>query len=765
MAGNEPGETAAAVPDLFNAAVGQHQAGALDAAERLYRQVLSLDPAHADSLHNLGLLALQRGDAVSAVELIWQAIALNDTTAEFHYNVALPLRSLGRLDDAAAELQRAIALRSDYAAAHLNLGNIRREQGKIAEAAACYEQALKHSPNSPDAVFNLANVLSEQGQWSVAITGYERLLALYPNHAESHNNLAAALLAQAKFAEAIPHLERALALKPDLFDAYTGLGKAYMAAGRVTDALAIARKALEVRETAENKAFFAQYFKFAQFAADDGGYRNLAARALSEAWARPGELVRASTSLIKLNGAVNECIERASAAWPRRLPAQELYGAGGFTALTDDELLCAMLVRVPVADLGLERLLTNVRAVMLTAAAAEQTLDARQMKFYSAVAQQCFINEYVFPLADGEAEQAQHIRASLEKALQSGEPVPTSWPIVVGAYFPLHTLNNADALGARSWPDGVEDLIIQQVREPQDERELRAAIPAITPIDADVSLAVRQQYEENPYPRWVTAGPPAQSASFVGLAPGQTLEILIAGCGTGQYAIEFARDALDARFLAVDLSLASLGYAKRMALKFGLFNIEFAQADIARLATIGRTFDVIEASGVLHHMADPWQGWRQLLKLLRPGGVMQVGLYSALARQNVVAARDLIAQRGYRPIPQDIRRCREELAAAEDGSLLKSLTRWPDFFTMSACRDLLFHTQEHRLTLPQIKAFLAENNLTFAGFVIDEPIERKFAARFPGDAALNDLDCWNVYETENPLAFAKMYQFWVQLNR
>jgi SAM-dependent methyltransferase len=419
---------------------------------------------------------------------------------------------------------------------------------------------------------------------------------------------------------------------------------------------------------------------------------------------------------------------------------------------------------VPVADLGLERLLTSVRAVMLTAATAEQALDARQMKFYSAVAQQCFINEYVFSLAEGEDEQAQRIVASLEKALQSGAPVPAMWPIVVAAYFPLHTLTDADALGTRSWPDGVEDLMIQQVSEPRDEQELRAAIPAITAIDADVSLAVRQQYEENPYPRWVTAGPPAQSVSLVG-APGQTLEILIAGCGTGQYAIEFARDALDARFLAVDLSLASLGYAKRMALKFGLFNIEFAQADSARLTAIGRTFDVIEASGVLHHMADPWQGWRQLLTLLRPGGVMQVGLYSALARQNVVAARDLIAQRDYRPIPQDIRRCREELAAAEDGSLLKSLTRWPDFFTMSACRDLLFHTQEHRLTLPQIKAFLAENNLTFAGFVIDEPIERKFAARFPGDAALNDLDCWNVYETENPLAFAKMYQFWVQLNR
>src|SRR5581483_3285071 len=100
-------------------------------------------------------------------------------------------------------------------------------------------------------------------------------------------------------------------------------------------------------------------------------------------------------------------------------------------------------------------------------------------------------------------------------------------------------------------------------------------------------------------------------------------------------------------------------------------------------------------------------GWRVLASLLRPDGMMQIGLYSELARQNIVAARALIAERGYRPEPQDIRRFREAVAAAEDGSLLKSISRWADFFTMSECRDLLFHPQEHRTNLPDIKKFLA----------------------------------------------------------
>ena len=129
----------------------------------------------------------------------------------------------------------------------------------------------------------------------------------------------------------------------------------------------------------------------------------------------------------------------------------------------------------------------------------------------------------------------------------------------------------------------------------------------------------------------------------MGAQPQQVADVLIAGCGTGLSTIEFARHARAARVLAIDLSLASLSYAKRMAQSFGIANIEFGQADIMSLGSIGRQFDFIDASGVLHHLADPWEGWRVLLSLLRPGGDMQVGLYSELARRNVVAARALIA--------------------------------------------------------------------------------------------------------------------------
>jgi hypothetical protein len=139
---------------------------------------------------------------------------------------------------------------------------------------------------------------------------------------------------------------------------------------------------------------------------------------------------------------------------------------------------------------------------------------------------------------------------------------------------------------------------------------------------------------------------------------------------------------------------------------------------------------------------------------------MHIGLYSALARQDVLAARQFIAQRGHGQSADDIRQCRQELMACADGTPLKNVCKFSDFFSVSECRDLLFHVQEHQSTIPQIKEFLAENALTFIGFATEA--EHAFRLRFPADDDLRDLDKWHLFETDNPLQFVNMYQFWVQ---
>lgn len=609
-------------------------------------------------------------------------------------------------------------------------------------------------------MFSAAMAQHRAGAIARAEQDYAHILTLFPNHAETHGMLAVALITQGRIGEAVAHFERAAALKPDVPGTYDDLGKAYLAAGKPQMAVQAAAHALELEETERRKTFFAYCAKSVFFTAESPSLRRLVLRALVEGWARPRDLTRVCTSLIVLNPDIRTAMTRAQRAWPSRLPEEELLGPSGIAALAQDDLLGRLLESDPSTNLGLERLLTNVRHIMLTRVARDPP-DPHSIDFYCSVARQCFVNEYIFAVSESEEEQARQLRTALEQKLAAGEHYAPHLLAVVGAYFPLHALTDAENLLGQSWPESVEKLVIQQVKEPLEERGIAATIPVLTSIDDEVSRTVRRQYEESPYPRWSRAGPPGQPPVLKDRKPEQPLDVLIAGCGTGLSTTEFARYAR-ARILAIDLSRASLSYAKRMALHFGLTTIEFAQADILRLGSIDRRFDFIDASGVLHHLADPWQGWRILLSLLRPGGTMEIGLYSERARRNVVAGRTLIAQRGYAPVPADIRRCREEIAAAAEGSLLRSLTHSDDFFSMSECRDFLFHPQEHRFTLPDIKAFLAANSLQFAGFALDPMILQKFAKRFPDPAAMTNLDHWDTFETEAPDTFAGMYLFSVR---
>jgi SAM-dependent methyltransferase len=338
-------------------------------------------------------------------------------------------------------------------------------------------------------------------------------------------------------------------------------------------------------------------------------------------------------------------------------------------------------------------------------------------------------------------------------------------------YFPLHSLPNSQALLERAWPAALADLLRAQVREPREEAQYRELIPRLTPIEDDVSKQVRGQYEENPYPRWVhaaLAGEPIAldehlrnqfpSAPFRPLGNPDGIDILVAGCGTGRHPIEVAHKYEAARVLAVDLSLSSLCYAKRKTPAAVANKIEYGQADILKLESIGRSFDLVDASGVLHHLSDVKAGWRILLKLLRPGGFMRVGLYSDLARRGIVAARTFAREREYHPTADEIRRCRQDLM----DSPLKDLVRAGDFFSTSECRDLLFHVQEHRLTIPEIKSFIAENGLMLIGFEFAPRMMQHYRDLLGGDRFLRDLDRWHRLETEKPDTFAGMYQFWLQ---
>ena len=452
------------------------------------------------------------------------------------------------------------------------------------------------------------------------------------------------------------------------------------------------------------KAAFAQCVAHAQFSADDLPVRTALTAAITEGWTNPHDLFVPAVSLIRLDERIAGCVRRANDSWPARPARTALFGAEGLAALAGDRLLRALLEAAPVISMQLERLLTCARHALLEIASDRQTpdpADVAALGFYAALARQCFINEFVFDCPQGEQLAATSGRTRLLELLDAGEAVPPFLVLAVAAYFPLHLLPDAERLLAHGQPFPVDEVLRQQIREPREEQALAASIARLTPITDSVSRTVRDQYERNPYPRWVKM--PMQGEllpfnaelrrflpvpSFVPMPDDRAPEVLVAGCGTGRDAIFFARRFRGARVLAIDLSLGSLSYARRKTQELGVANIEYAQADLLEPGDSARTFDIVGVVGVLHHLADPFEGWRRLLTRLRAGGFMCLGLYSRSGRRPVVWAREFIAARGYPNTPEGIRRFRQDVVAGEAGAEVRSLTRSRDFYSLSECRDM-----------------------------------------------------------------------------
>ncbi|MEX2407636.1 MAG: class I SAM-dependent methyltransferase, partial [Rhodovibrionaceae bacterium] len=238
------------------------------------------------------------------------------------------------------------------------------------------------------------------------------------------------------------------------------------------------------------------------------------------------------------------------------------------------------------------------------------------------------------------------------------------------------------------------------------------------------------------------------------------LPLLVPGGGTGRQPLSLARAFPETEVLSVDLSRASLGYAKQRAARLGIGNVAFLQGDILDLGQLGRRFPAIACTGVLHHLADPLAGWRVLSELLEPGGAMQIALYSRLARQDIVLARDRIAALGLGDGPEDIRAFRRRILEGEEPELAQ-LAQEKDFADLHGCRDLLFHRQEHRFDLAQIAAALDDLGLEFLGFDLAGPeIARAYAQANPQDPRMTDLTAWQAFEEANPMIFRTMYNFW-----
>jgi Flp pilus assembly protein TadD/SAM-dependent methyltransferase len=675
------------------------RAGRFDEAIAIYRRALQRAPDDAEAVHFLGVCLVQSGQRSQGLPLLERSVSLAPRNTLYRQNFGLMLADAGELASAEKQFREIITLERQHATAHNYLGMVRQRLGRFDEAIACYEEALRLKPHDAAAANNLGYCLLERGELERATLWLRRSVAADPANPMGQCNLGNALREAGDLEAAAGCYRRALALAPAFVNAHHNLALTLRDLGDAYGALESARAA--VRSDPRHRPawqFFAELLAQSRFTAWNAEFAADCERLFSQAEVDIQPCAEAILSLV------------------RRGPRGRLF--------------LFLLEHALVADEAFEREMTALR---------REQLAAPSLDLCCALAQQCFLNEYLWPESGEEAARL------AELARSAGTPLELA---ALGMYRPLGAYRKPPGGG-----EAFERMWRRLVEEPATEAAL--SIPQLSVVHDDVSRRVQEQYEVNPYPRWQRAPVPGPfplarmlrklfpHADAATLAAPEAPRILVAGCGTGRHAAITAQLQPHGQVLAVDISRASLAYAMRRCGELGLANLRFARGDILELRNLAERFDLVECTGVLHHMREPMAGWRVLLGLLEPGGFMKLGLYSELARRHIVAARETVAG-----LP--VREARQRILALPAGDPARDVTTLRDFYSASGARDLVLHVQEHRFTIPQLASMMSELRVEFLGFELS------------GRRMAMSLEEWDAYETANPDTFASMYQFWVR---
>lgn len=718
----------------------------------------------------------------------------------------------GRWTHATDEARVALNLAPGDANALNLLASATMESQRLDEAIPLFKRAVAAEPKSPFLRFNLGEAHRRSGAYALAVPCFQRAAALKPDFAEALALAAESLLMIGREDEAERHLEKALKLAPRLPSALHGLGLLQLRRGAPAAAIPNFLSALAAippghslypslmanlgsanLQIGEGLAGFEALSHAIEARPDDASLWNLLASGLRHTSVAPqGERFRRILMALFDRSAVNpRNIATAAIAFLKHDDEvaglldriddchgdiASLLQGDPVTAsrLVGDKLFRKLLATAPVPSGPVERLLVQLRSDLLAAAEGSLAIGDDELELTICLAHQSFLNEYAYYATLDEEERIDKLIHALDRS-DIGERAGDVFGVaIVAAYRPLIHTSLAPRLVMGGLPELV-DVLREQLAEPSQEAEIRAQLPVLKPVTDATSLAVQGQYEESPYPRWTrcNARDPlpfkyALRRALPHLHPKELRDvvnprILIAGCGTGLEVMRVVNSYERASVLAVDLSAASLAYAARKTGEYGFSGVQFLQADILDLALLGEQFDLIESFGVLHHMANPCAGLAVLANLLKPNAPISLGLYSQIGRRAVVEARAYIDRLGYPATVNGIRSLRRDLMVHKPPELEAILSPASDFWTTSDCRDLVFHVNEHRFTLPQVAEMLHNAALDFLGIEFGHESDRtRFLSGQAGATAVQDIAALHHFEIEHPEVFGDTYRIWAR---
>ena len=688
-----------------------------------FERVLLIDPNYLDTLNNLGLAFSTLGENEKAIEYYEKIIKINPNYKYSpFFNIGLIYHELGENEKAIEYYKQSIKINPNYAVAYANLGLLFYQLGENNKSLDFYEQAIKINPNEPVYYLNLGITYSELGE-------YNRTISCYVTAIEINQN--------------IPNIETALVnlLKLPLIENF--MKSNYQSVKKLFICL------FNSNNVDHNDVFhnaFILLFKY-------DNYNQLE------------NILNSNSSLL-----TNKIIEK----------------------LFKEELFQLIIQKCLCANIFLEKLLTKLRSEILQIYInfGRENIDninilSKNYAFISSMAEQCYLNEHIWFQSNNEICEIE----KLTELINFSDDIYELELTIVACYLPLNSLKRISTRIAKykTYNNLFKKILDIGLVEPLLEANLSQSIETSYIATDPVSKRIRQQYEQTPHNKWKYTNKPKKFNFFYNLNSDikpnifehkitydndnliveyqnkfKHPNVLIAGCGTGIDTV-LATRYKNSKILGVDLSKASLAFAKRKTDELNFSNIDFLHTDILQLKNIGKKFDVIECTGTLHHLKDPNAGIKILLDILEPHGFLKLGLFSENSKFNMNNAKEFVKKKKLSNTNEAIRNCREEIMNNSPDPVISNITSNLSFYSMSALRDMLFYDHEHFFTLSKIHKILKDFNLEFLGFNFQNlSTHKNFSELFPNDKKNISLDNWKLFEDNNPNIFSSMYHFWVR---
>ncbi len=753
--------------DLKAKSINNHIKGNLDEAEKGYRAFLKNGYSDADIISNYALICEEKGENEKAIRLYERCAKSFPNHIYSKLNLSFLYYKLNHLKIAEIIIEEAIRLKPSLANGYCIRGLILKSLNKYEESKLSFEKAIELDKNYFDAYINLGLLNKDFSNYNEAEEYYLKALEINNKSAIAHLNLGACYKEKQEIEKAKLHTEIAIDLDLDnkLENCYLNLATLYNQVGDYKKSLILIKKELIYNKNSElSYQLISELIKKGELLdTSQKDNRELLKHILNRKDISHRELFGNINSLIS-----KEILEKLS------IIKSELYEDNEFNILIKDkELVKALSLMIFCSPLW-EKVLGNIRKNILLRYSEKDKISNSIFNFIIALGSQCFLNEYVYYISTEEKNKLKELKKKINNNKNQDYKLA-----ILSCYQSLSSINNKiiDLNTYFSNNKEFNNLLNLQFKELNDEKKISKGIKKIGNIKDSTSKDVKKQYELNPYPRWrYNSYAKENKLNFLSVINSEIspntikpnsvqltnkkINILIAGCGTGIQIIEASRYS-NCEITAIDLSNSSISYAKRKVDEYGLKNINFIEMDLLELTSLNKRFDLIECSGVLHHMNEPSKGLSNLLDVLEPKGFLKLGLYSKYAREEILKARYLIKEKDIKPDFDGIRTFRNDVLNGKIKQL-NEITNWSDFYSTSMCRDLCFHSHENCYSLIEIKNMLKVSNLEFLGFTISKDIKDEYLIKNKDIDSLKDLELWDKFEGSNPNSFREMYQFWAR---